>query len=263
MFRQIAFTLALVAGCSTDLDSDDPIDGTFSTDGKADGDGVSSDDACSILKLSNLASEDELRGDAHLSKAAADAIAAYRAGDDGELGTLDDNYFATLEDLDAVPYVGEKTFFKLWVHAQSHAEYHCVTQPVQILAFNDFHGNLKPPAGTTGRIVTGPNPTDYVDAGGVEYLATHIRQLRTGHANTVTVAAGDVIGGSPLMSAVFKNEPSIEAMNALGLDFAAVGNHEFDKGPGELRRCRRVAASRAAASSTPSRARSSSTSPRT
>lgn len=103
---------------------------------------------------------------------------------------------------------------------------------VQILALNDFHGNLEPPAGSSGRIGT-------IDAGGVEYLATHIQQLRSQNRNTVVVSAGDLIGASPLLSALFHDEPTIEAFNLIGLDYNAVGNHEFDEGVDELLRMQR------------------------
>jgi 5'-nucleotidase len=101
------------------------------------------------------------------------------------------------------------------------------TVDVQILAVNDFHGNLEPPSGSSGRIGT-------VNAGGAEYLATHIANLRATNPNTVVVSAGDMIGASPLLSALFHDEPSIEAFNSIGLDFNAVGNHEFDEGVYEL-----------------------------
>jgi 5'-nucleotidase len=101
------------------------------------------------------------------------------------------------------------------------------TVAVQILAINDFHGNLEPPSGSSGRIGT-------IDAGGVEFLATHIDQLRMQNPNTVVVSAGDMIGASPLLSALFHDEPTIEAFNLIGLDFNAVGNHEFDDGIAEL-----------------------------
>ena len=105
---------------------------------------------------------------------------------------------------------------------------------VQLLAINDFHGNLQPPAGSSGRIAVGPGQT--VDAGGVAYLATWIKSLRTTNANTITVGAGDLIGASPLISGLFHDEPTIEAMNALGMDVTGVGNHEFDEGIDELLR---------------------------
>ena len=105
------------------------------------------------------------------------------------------------------------------------------TVDVQILAINDFHGNLKPPSGSSGRV--GPTLT----AGGVEYLATHLRTLEaTNPDNTVIVSAGDLIGASPLLSGLFHDEPTIEAANLFGLDFNAVGNHEFDEGTAELMR---------------------------
>ncbi|HET9910724.1 MAG TPA: bifunctional metallophosphatase/5'-nucleotidase [Anaerolineales bacterium] len=103
------------------------------------------------------------------------------------------------------------------------------TIEVQILALNDFHGNLLPPGGSAGRVGT-------IDAGGVEYLATHVNNLRALNPNTVVVSAGDMIGASPLLSALFHDEPTIEAFNLIGLDFNAVGNHEFDEGIDELLR---------------------------
>jgi 5'-nucleotidase len=101
------------------------------------------------------------------------------------------------------------------------------TVEVQILAVNDFHGNLVPPAGSSGRVGA-------IDAGGVEFLATHIAALRAENPNTAVVSAGDMIGASPLLSALFHDEPTIEAFNLIGLDFNAVGNHEFDEGIQEL-----------------------------
>ena len=101
---------------------------------------------------------------------------------------------------------------------------------VQLLAINDFHGNLQPPSGSSGRIGT-------TDAGGIEYLATYMKQLKATNKNrTIEVSAGDNIGGSPLLSAAFHDEPTIQGLNKLGLDVSAVGNHEFDEGVTELLR---------------------------
>ncbi|MER7460296.1 bifunctional metallophosphatase/5'-nucleotidase [Micromonospora sp. NPDC126480] len=102
---------------------------------------------------------------------------------------------------------------------------------VTLLALNDFHGHLEPPGGSSGTIAGQP-------AGGVEYLATHLAELRKASKkkNTVTVAAGDLIGASPLLSAAFHDEPTIEALSMAGLDYASVGNHEFDEGSDELLR---------------------------
>jgi 2',3'-cyclic-nucleotide 2'-phosphodiesterase (5'-nucleotidase family) len=105
---------------------------------------------------------------------------------------------------------------------------------LQILSFNDYHGHLQPPTGSDGVVTTGPGTT--APAGGVEYLTTHLRELRAGHRNSLTVAAGDLVGGSPFLSGLFKDEPSIESMNTLGLDVSSVGNHEFDEGVPELLR---------------------------
>ncbi|SCF23675.1 bifunctional metallophosphatase/5'-nucleotidase [Micromonospora saelicesensis] len=102
---------------------------------------------------------------------------------------------------------------------------------VTLLALNDFHGNLEPPTGSSGTIAG-------QTAGGVEFLATHLAELRAAakKQNTITVAAGDLIGASPLLSAAFHDEPTIEALSMAGLDYASVGNHEFDEGAAELLR---------------------------
>ena len=117
-------------------------------------------------------------------------------------------------------------------HAQSAA-------PVElrILAINDFHGNLRPPPG--GIRITDPEDKTrktVVAAGGAEYMATLVKELRDGHKNTIFVAAGDLIGASPFLSAMFHDEPTIEALSMMGLDIASVGNHEFDEGKDELLR---------------------------
>ncbi|MGQ0502999.1 MAG: bifunctional metallophosphatase/5'-nucleotidase [Panacagrimonas sp.] len=102
------------------------------------------------------------------------------------------------------------------------------TVKIQVLAINDFHGNIAAPAGSSGRVGT-------VDAGGAEFLSTHIARLRDENPDrTFVVSAGDLIGASPLLSGLFHDEPTIEAMNRIGLDFNAVGNHEFDEGVEEL-----------------------------
>jgi 5'-nucleotidase len=112
---------------------------------------------------------------------------------------------------------------------------------IQLLAINDFHGNLEPPAGSAGTVTTLDPAGNQVrvPAGGVEYLATHLREARKGHRNTVTVGAGDLIGASPLLSAAFHDEPTILAMNQVGLEVTSVGNHEFDEGRAELLRMQR------------------------
>jgi 5'-nucleotidase len=100
---------------------------------------------------------------------------------------------------------------------------------IQILGFNDFHGALEPPTGANGRIGN-------LLAGGVEYLAAHIDRLKAENPNTIVVSAGDNIGASSLLSGLFHDEPTIEALSAAGLQVSTVGNHEFDEGWEELTR---------------------------
>jgi 5'-nucleotidase len=129
---------------------------------------------------------------------------------------------------------------------------------VQLLAFNDFHGNLRPPSPTNAVVVAkqgdtaigdagSPTPTDagVVDggplnvqlyAGGASYFAAHVKRLRAMNPNTLVVSAGDMTGASPLVSSSYDDEPTIEVMNAVGVDVNGVGNHEFDHGPSELLR---------------------------
>ncbi|MGV9623592.1 bifunctional metallophosphatase/5'-nucleotidase [Streptomyces tendae] len=111
-------------------------------------------------------------------------------------------------------------------------------QDVQLLSFNDLHGNLEPPAGSSGRVteVQPDGTTKTIDAGGVEYLATHLREARKGNRYSITAAGGDMVGASPLLSGLFHDEPTIEALNKLDLDVTSVGNHEFDEGAKELAR---------------------------
>ena len=108
---------------------------------------------------------------------------------------------------------------------------------LRILAINDFHGNLKPPPG--GIRIDDPNDKGKkiaVPAGGAERMATLVKSLRDGHRNNVFVAAGDLIGASPFLSAMFHDEPTIESLSMMGLAISSVGNHEFDEGKDELLR---------------------------
>ena len=103
------------------------------------------------------------------------------------------------------------------------------TVDVQLLAINDFHGALEPAAGPNGEV-------GFQDAGGMEYLATHLARLKATNPNTVVVSAGDNIGGTPLLSSLSHDEASIEALNLAGLQISTVGNHELDEGWWELAR---------------------------
>ncbi|MBB5075288.1 bifunctional metallophosphatase/5'-nucleotidase [Nonomuraea endophytica] len=106
------------------------------------------------------------------------------------------------------------------------------TVPVRLLALNDFHGHLEPPTGSSGRIVDENGQT--VDAGGAAYVAAHMKRLAD--RNTIGVAQGDLIGATPLISAAYHDEPSVEFLGKIGVKVSAVGNHEFDEGYAELRR---------------------------
>lgn len=103
---------------------------------------------------------------------------------------------------------------------------------VQLLAVNDFHGNLEPPSGSGGRI-------NGVDTAGAAYVATHLKRLTATNPNTIVVSGGDNIGASPLASALFHDEPTIAALNAMNVKVSALGNHEFDEGVSELLRIQR------------------------
>jgi 5'-nucleotidase len=108
---------------------------------------------------------------------------------------------------------------------------------LRILAINDFHGYLRPPPG--GIAIADPADKSkkiIVPAGGAERMATLVKELREGHKNTIFVAAGDLIGASPFLSAMFHDEPTIESLSMMGLAISSVGNHEFDEGKDELLR---------------------------
>ena len=109
---------------------------------------------------------------------------------------------------------------------------------LQVLSFNDFHGHLQPPTGTDATLGTTLDPSGTL-VGGAEYLSTKLTELRQGARSSHTVAAGDLIGGSPFLSGLFHDEPAVESLNAMGLDVSSVGNHEFDEGVDELLRMQR------------------------
>lgn len=110
---------------------------------------------------------------------------------------------------------------------------------LQLLALNDFHGQLEPPDGKGAEVLVAQLPDGGFHtevAGGLAHLAALIAHLRGQAPNTLVLSAGDLVGASPLSSALFHDEPTIEAMNRLGLALHAVGNHEFDDGVAELER---------------------------
>ncbi|MFZ2724888.1 MAG: bifunctional metallophosphatase/5'-nucleotidase [Methylococcaceae bacterium] len=112
---------------------------------------------------------------------------------------------------------------------------HAATNSVKlkIVAINDFHGQLESP-GSLRNLPTDSTAT--VPVGGVDWLAGYIADVKSKNPNTVVVSAGDLIGATPLVSALFHDEGTIETMNRAGLEINAVGNHEFDEGKNELLR---------------------------
>ena len=111
------------------------------------------------------------------------------------------------------------------------------TVAVTVLAVNDIHGNIDPPPGG----IDIPDPAHpgksfNIAAGGLDRMATLVKRLKAQNRNSIFVAAGDMVGASPLLSSMFHDEPVIEALTQMGLAASSVGNHEFDKGPVELLR---------------------------
>ncbi|WP_448640666.1 bifunctional metallophosphatase/5'-nucleotidase [Geodermatophilus sp. URMC 63] len=122
---------------------------------------------------------------------------------------------------------------------------------VQLLAVNDFHGRITPQTGADGSLATSPGadgqygtPDDVsVPVGGAAHVAATVQRLQAtfddttrGPSTSFFVGAGDLVGASPFESSVYRDEPTVEALNAMGLDVSSVGNHEFDRGTEELRR---------------------------
>ncbi len=113
------------------------------------------------------------------------------------------------------------------------------TIAVKLIALNDFHGNLLPPRDPTLLPDRPGQPDIPVPLGGASYISTAVAQLKAANPRNVVVAAGDLISASPLQSSLFHDEPAIAVMNGIGLEFSAVGNHEFDRGRGALLRMQR------------------------
>ena len=108
---------------------------------------------------------------------------------------------------------------------------------VRVIGINDFHGNLLPHQRKSDAGPLTPDGMAFESpVGGAAVLATAVRQLRAQNTDSLVISAGDLISASPLVSSLFLDEPSIEVMNRIGLDFNAVGNHELDRGWQELLR---------------------------
>ncbi|NYD68388.1 ExeM/NucH family extracellular endonuclease [Agromyces atrinae] len=90
---------------------------------------------------------------------------------------------------------------------------------IDIVTINDFHGRIEPDGASAGAAV----------------LAGAVQQVRAENPNTIFAAAGDLIGASTFTSFIQDDNPTIDALNAAGLDVSAAGNHEFDQGWADLR----------------------------
>jgi 5'-nucleotidase len=118
----------------------------------------------------------------------------------------------------------------------------CATSPhpaggsidINLVALNDFHGNLEPSKYTWAP--SGGDKKETIQAGGIDVLKGALNAFRKEDKDLLFVAAGDLVGASPAMSSMFADEPSIEAMNRMGLVASSLGNHEFDQGSKELLR---------------------------
>jgi 5'-nucleotidase len=106
---------------------------------------------------------------------------------------------------------------------------------IKIVAFNDFHGTLQSP----GRLGASARAAERPAVGGADALAAWVARLKSRNPDSVVVGGGDFVGASPLVSALFFDEPAVEVLNRIGVEFTAVGNHEFDKGTDELMRLQR------------------------
>ncbi|WP_430335798.1 bifunctional metallophosphatase/5'-nucleotidase [Rhodococcus sp. ACT016] len=108
------------------------------------------------------------------------------------------------------------------------------TVSVRLLAINDLHGSLQPPKGARAQVSRPDGPA--TDAGGAAYLAAYVQQLRAQAKNSLLYSVGDSWGSSPIESALFHDEPTVNLLNLMGVDAASIGTHELDDGFGELRR---------------------------
>ncbi|HUD31067.1 MAG TPA: bifunctional metallophosphatase/5'-nucleotidase [Novosphingobium sp.] len=106
---------------------------------------------------------------------------------------------------------------------------------VGIIGINDFHGALEPPRQSVN-VKQADGSILPVPAGGGAWLASAVDSIKARHPNHVVVAAGDLTSASQLASSLYLDEPAVGVMNRLGLEFNAVGNHEFDRGWKELQR---------------------------
>jgi len=80
---------------------------------------------------------------------------------------------------------------------------------LDIVAISDFHGHIEnaPQLDNMVKAIQADNP-----------------------GNTGFVGNGDLVGGSAYVSAIAKDEPTMDILSQMGLEMSSAGNHEFDKG---------------------------------
>jgi len=108
------------------------------------------------------------------------------------------------------------------------------TQEIQLVTLNDFHGNIEASKYVWASAYTPDERT--IQAGGIDTIGAALQAWRKQDPQLLLVGAGDLIGASPAMSSMWADEPTIGAMNLLGMRASSVGNHEFDQGRMELLR---------------------------
>lgn len=97
-----------------------------------------------------------------------------------------------------------------------------------IFSLNDFHGHIQD-HDPVPMLVNLPNQSK-IPSGGYAYLSSLLEQRRAANPNSILVGAGDLIGASPINSALLQDEPVIQALNSMQLSVTALGNHELDQG---------------------------------
>jgi 5'-nucleotidase len=89
---------------------------------------------------------------------------------------------------------------------------------IDVYTMNDFHGHLAPGTGEAGAAV----------------ISGAYKGFLAANPNSTLVSAGDNVGASPFVSNIQRDEPTIAALNTMGLTVTAIGNHELDKGRDDL-----------------------------
>ncbi|AIK84064.1 5'-nucleotidase [Corynebacterium glutamicum] len=100
---------------------------------------------------------------------------------------------------------------------------------LNILGVTDFHGHIEQKAVKDDKgVITGYSEM------GASGVACYVDAESEANPNTSFITVGDNIGGSPFVSSILKDEPTLQALSAIGVDASALGNHEFDQGYSDL-----------------------------